>query len=197
MTSSHLVWTPPDSSPWPGMDSAAFTSFWHAVTDEVRKRFDVSKERSTQEGVSAATPYIQARIDEMLSSRLPAPERDFVGRLDRYRGRTYRRGMRLLLTIITFLLVIVIAMNAIPGIREWASRPVDGFALPLAILILCMGLVFYLVVPIESPGAAEAAMLRVAARVLRGLASPVRPLRLAALALFIMGSLIDLIAALI
>jgi hypothetical protein len=195
VTTSHLVWTPPDDSPWSGMDLDEFTPFWRAVMDEVRKRFEVSKERSTLEKVRAATSFIEVRVDELLSKKLPPPERGLIARLDQYRDTTHRRGMRLLLTILGLLSVTAVAMHATPEIREWASRPVEGLAVPLVTLVFLLALMFYLITPIESPGAAEAAMLRVAARVLKGMASPVRPLRLTALALFITGSLLDLIAA--
>ncbi|MET7836744.1 hypothetical protein ABZS44_28390 [Micromonospora sediminicola] len=184
---SSLVRTPPRGAP-PGLDEQAFLAFWHSVTDEASDTYDL-RAGSGHEKMPAVTALVERRIDEFLARELPEGERRLVGSAADAADRSFGLTSVLLVLAMIMLAVVVNAVD-LSGLADQA--PVVKILSAAGLLAFCLTVLTVAAMPLALPGVAEGRLLGVAARFLGFLARPVRPVRVAALVLFVAGSLTDL-----
>ncbi|MER7457779.1 hypothetical protein [Micromonospora sp. NPDC126480] len=189
---SSLVRTPPQTTP-SGLDEAAFITFWHTVTDELRDTYDL-RDGESREKVLAASALVERRIDEFLSRELPESGRRLVSRAADTKERSYGLGWMLLMLAT---IAVVVAVNTL-DLTGLATQSQAVRLLAYVGLVALTLMVFTLAaMPLAMPGAVEGTLLGTAARFLRFLARPVRPVRITALFLFVGGSLVELVVLLL
>ncbi|MCW3815522.1 hypothetical protein ONA91_13770 [Micromonospora sp. DR5-3] len=189
---SSLVHTPPQTAP-SGLGEDAFVTFWHTVMDELRDTYDL-RDGESREKVLAASALVERRIDEFLSRELPESERGLVSRATDAKERSF--GLAAVLMMLATIAMVVAANTLdLSGLAaQGQAVRILGF---VGVALTVVAVFTLAAMPLAMPGAVEGTLLGTAARFLRFLARPVRPVRITALFLFVGGSLIDLVVLLL
>lgn len=185
LMSYWLVSEPPESSPTPLIPLPTLRAFWHRVSAEGRKRYPDDVPPSAQ-------AYFAAHIDGFLREQLPAhlqPTVDRAGVLEERKYLVYA-VLATLGMLLFYPVGVYIVQQQWNGILTWAAIGSTAMAVALP------GIFFY-----NSPGALSVRLWRVWASVVLCAANllnrnrPLHPLRIIALGLFVVGSLIDLVVS--